>query len=145
MDNTIETAANDPRHGQLARIVLNYSVMMKRLVDKAKQPGFTAADWAPLAEMVAVDEFERVGAFREVMDWQKYTEFLTQWACSSGWEGTFRRITELPGLVFLELEERSILPDQRRTVVNSVSVYEFNKANKLRHLDIYLQGELWQG
>jgi hypothetical protein len=37
------------------------------------------------------------------------------------------------------------LPDQRRTVVNSVSVYEFNKANKLRHLDIYLQGELWQG
>ncbi len=31
MDNSIETAANDPRPGQLARIVLNYSVMMKRL------------------------------------------------------------------------------------------------------------------
>ena len=28
--------------------------------------------------MVAVDEFERVGAFREVMNWQRYTEFLTQ-------------------------------------------------------------------
>jgi hypothetical protein len=24
-------------------------------------------------------------------------------------------------------------------VCNSVSVYEFNRANKLRHLDIYLQ------
>jgi hypothetical protein len=46
LDNSIETAAKDPRKGQLARIVLNYSLIMKRLVDEARQPGFTVADWA---------------------------------------------------------------------------------------------------
>jgi hypothetical protein len=48
----------------LSRKVLDYSLIMKRLVDRAKQPGFSAESWAPLAELVAVDEFERVGNFQ---------------------------------------------------------------------------------
>jgi hypothetical protein len=122
------------------RKVLEYSLIMKRLVDEAKQPGFSVESWAPLAELVAVDEFERVGNFKEVMSWRDYVTFLTKWAIGSEWECSFKRISESDGVVFLELEERSRVGDHT-SVVNSMSVYEFNGAGKLRHLDIYLQME----
>jgi hypothetical protein len=125
----------------LSRKVLDYSQIMKRLVGSAKQPGFSVASWAPLAEVIAVDEFERVGNFKEVMNWQDYIDFLTHWAMSAEWECSFKRITEAGNIVFLELEERSRIGDYN-SVVNSVSVYEFNSAGRIRHLDIYLQMEL---
>ena len=122
----------------LSRKVLEYTLIMKRLVDGAKRPGFSVDSWAPLAAMVAVDEFDRVGNFKEVMNWHDYVTFLTKWAVSSDWECSFKRITERADVVLLELEERSHVGGHR-SVVNSVSVYEFNAAGKLRHLDIYLQ------
>ncbi|WP_405177709.1 hypothetical protein OG225_26025 [Nocardia sp. NBC_01377] len=122
----------------LSRTVLDYSLVMKRLVDSAKQPGFTVDSWAPLAELVAVEEFDRVGPFKEVMDWSGYVAFLTNWAMSSDWEGSFKRITETSGLVFLELEERSTV-GAFSSVVNSLSVYEFTGDGKIRHIDVYLQ------
>jgi hypothetical protein len=122
----------------LSRTVLEYGLLMKRLVDGAKDPGFSAESWAPLAELVAVDEFERVGNFKEVMNWDEYVTFLTNWAPAAEWECSFKRITERANVVFLELEERSTMGDFS-SVVNSVSVYEFDDAGKIRHLDIYLQ------
>jgi hypothetical protein len=122
----------------LARKVLDYGLIMKRLVDGAKLPGFSVQSWAPLAELVATGEFERVGNFKEVMNWNEYVGFLTNWAISSEWECSFKRITESGGVVFLELEERSNTAGFG-SVVNSVSVYEFNEAGKIRHIDIYLQ------
>ena len=122
----------------LSRVVLDYSQLMKRLVDSAKEPGFSVDSWSPLAELVAVEEFERVGNFKEVMNWKEYIDFLTNWAPSSEWECSFKRVTEAGNTVFLELEERSRTGDFS-SVVNSVSVYEFNEHGKLRHLDIYLQ------
>ena len=125
----------------LSREVLEYSRIMKRMVGSAGQPGFSVASWAPLAELIAIEEFERVGNFKEVMNWQDYVSFLTNWAVSSDWECSFRRVTEAENVVFLELEERSRMGDFS-SVVNSVSVYEFNSAGKIRHIDIYLQMEL---
>ena len=125
----------------LSRKVLEYSQIMKRLVDSARQPGFSVESWAPLVELVAIDEFERVGNFKEVMNWQDYVNFLTNWAMSSEWECSFKRVTEVGNVVFLELEERSRMGDYS-SVVNSVSVYDFNSAGKIRHIDIYLQMEL---
>ena len=125
----------------LSRKVLEYSQIMKRLVDSARQPGFSVESWAPLVELVAIDEFERVGNFKEVMNWQDYVNFLTNWAMSSEWECSFKRVTEVGNVVFLELEERSRTGDYS-SVVNSVSVYDFNSAGKIRHIDIYLQMEL---
>jgi hypothetical protein len=125
-------------HTGRAGTVLEYSLVIKRLVDEAKKPGFTVDSWAPLAELVAVDEFERVGAFKEVMKWPDYVDFLTNWATSSEWECSFKRITEIAGLVFLELEERSAVGDFT-SVVNSLSVYKFNDAGKIMHIDLYLQ------
>jgi hypothetical protein len=122
----------------LARTVLDYSLIMKRMVDEAKQPGFSVESWAPLAAMVDVDNFERVGNFLEVMNWHDYVTFLTAWAKTSEWECSFKRVTEHRGVVFLELEERSRV-GEFSSVVNSATVYEFDDAGKLRHLDIYLQ------
>lgn len=126
------------RHSGLSRKVLDYSVTMKRLVDEAKQPGFSEASWAPLAAFVDTRAFERVGNFLEVMSWDQYVAFLTRWAIGSEWEGSFKRITEHDNTVLLELEERSRV-GEHTSVINSTSVYEFNDAGKLRHLDIYLQ------
>jgi hypothetical protein len=122
----------------LARTVLDYSLIMKRMVDEAKRPGFSVDSWGPLATMVDVDNFERVGNFLEVMNWHEYITFLTAWAKTSEWECSFKRVTEHQGIIFLELEERSRVGTVT-SVVNSATVYEFNDAGKLRHLDIYLQ------
>jgi hypothetical protein len=85
----------------LSRQVLQYSATFNQIVQKAKQPGFSQADWAPLEKLVDVDKFERVGVFLsgrvEVITWPQYTKYLSQFAGSTSWEGTLRRITEVPG------------------------------------------------
>jgi hypothetical protein len=121
-----------------SRTVLQYALTTKRLVDAAKQPGFTVDSWSPLAELVATNEFERVGAFKEVMAWPEYVQFLTNWASSSDWECSLRRITETPDRVFLELEERSAVGEYS-SAVNSLSTYEFDAAGRITHIDLYLQ------
>jgi hypothetical protein len=92
-----------------------------------------------LTELVAVDEFERVGCFLEVQNWPQYTEMLAKWASAiATFETTVRRITEVPGLVYYEVEERHFRGGNVH-VVNSLTVFEFNEAGKIRHLNVYLQ------
>lgn len=133
-------AKND---GVLTRKVRQYEMTLKRLVEAAKEPGFTPADWAPLSEFVAVDEFERVGAWLEVMNWEQYTEFLTQWASAATPELTPRRSSELPGLVYNEFQERHTIGD-KVIHINTLSVFQFNEEEKISHLDIYMQGQFDQ-
>ncbi|MCV7346738.1 hypothetical protein [Mycolicibacterium rhodesiae] len=122
----------------LSQTVLDYSALMKRLVDEAKQPGFSTESWAPLAELIDTPNFVRVGNFKEVMNWDDYVAFLTNWATSSEWESEFKRVTEAGNVVFLELEERSRIGDFSNSV-NSVSVYEFDPSGKITRIGVYLQ------
>ena len=122
------------------RAVLEYSRITKQLVDAAKEPGFGVHSWAPLAELIAVDEFVRIGPFKEVMDWSQYADFLTGWAMSAEWDCSFQRLTEAGDVAFLELEEHSRIGDFS-SVVNTVSVYEFDAADKIRRIAVYLQME----
>ena len=121
--------------GPLTRRVLEYERIMKGLV-----PQLTAEpEWAPLAEFVAIDEFERVGTFLEVQNWQQYTEMLTQWASATDlFETSTRRISEVDPVVYFEIEERHFRSGDVH-VVNSMTVFEFNDDGKIRHLDVYLQ------
>jgi hypothetical protein len=132
--------ARDRVTGELSRIALEYASIYGQIVPLAREPGFGEDAWAPLERLIAVDEFERVGLQKEVMDWPDYRRALTAFARSGEWEGTFRRVTELPGLVFLELVEKLTKGD-RVTVLNSVSVFEFDESRRIRHLDIYVQQE----
>lgn len=135
----VDDVIND--YSGLSRKVLDYSVLIKELVDRAKTPGFDQSGWDPLKDLIETEGFVRVGNFKEVMDWQQYVEFLTGWASASQWECSFKRITEVGDTVFLELEERSEIGDFK-SVVNSLSVYEFNPAGKIQRMDVYLQMEL---
>jgi hypothetical protein len=126
--------------GKLARIALEYASIYDRVVPLAEKPGFGEDAWAPLESLIAVDDFERVGLEKEVMDWPAYRKALTGFAWSGQWEGTFRRVTEVPGLVILELVER-LTKGGVVTEINTVSVFEFDANDKIRHLDIYQQRE----
>ncbi|HXY28352.1 MAG TPA: hypothetical protein VEH82_08720 [Acidimicrobiales bacterium] len=108
---------------------------MRDLVQRVRTP----ADWAPLEAFIAVEDFERIGVFREVQDWPAYTEMLTHWATSvDSFETTVRRISELPGLVYYEIEECH-RRGEALNVVNSMTVFTFDEAGKISHLDVYLQ------
>lgn len=122
-------------HGPLAKTVLEYQDVMKQLVSTVKEEG----DWAPLESLVAVGEFERVGTRRELQNWREYTELLTQWARAiERFETTVQRVSELPGLVYFAAEERHFRGEEV-TVVNSLSVFEFDADEKIRRLSVYLQ------
>jgi hypothetical protein len=121
--------------GPLTQRVLDFTRTMERLVPSAK----SSEDWAPLAEFVAVDEFERIGTSLEVHDWQRYTEMLTRWAATiDKFETTVRRIGELSDLVYYEIEERHFRGGDVH-VVNSMTVFEFGSDHRIRHLAVYLQ------
>jgi hypothetical protein len=125
----------------LSRKVLMYAERFLRIVIEMKQPGFSQVDWAPLEELVDLKNFQRVGILLtnrvEVSNWQEYKAFITQYGGMTSWEGTLRRITEVPGLVFLELEERNTR-DGMTDIANTVTIYKFNDAGKLIHLDVYV-------
>jgi hypothetical protein len=124
---------DDP--GPLTTRVLEYQDLTKRLAPSARTP----EDWAPLAELVAVEEFQRVGTFLEVQTWPEYTEMLTRWGSGiDRFDTTVRRVDELPRRVYFEVEERHHR-GSAVTVVNSLSIFEFNEESKISRLDVYLQ------
>ena len=127
--------AGDQQIGPLTRRVVQYVETMERLVPTVAAP----ADWAPLTEFVATDEFERVGTFLEVQNWQQYTEMVTRWASTiDTFDTEVLRISELPELVYYEVEEHHHRGGDIH-VVNSLTIFAFNSAGQIRHLDVYLQ------
>ncbi len=50
MDIAAAKATHNNTHGNIAlcQKVLDYSIIFKQVVEKAKRPGFSEADWAPL-------------------------------------------------------------------------------------------------
>jgi len=105
----------------LSRRVLEYGLTMKDLVDSSKAPDFPASRWNEMGDYFDTARFERVGNFKEVMDWPSYRDFLAGWAPSAEWECSFKRITENGNVVLLELEERTRMGGQTNAV-NSLSV-----------------------
>jgi hypothetical protein len=129
------SAYSVPATGPLTEKVLEYESILKEIAPGARAP----SDWAPLAALVAVDQFERIGTFLEAQNWGQYTEMLTDWAQSmDSFETTPRRVTEQRNFVFFEIEERH-RRGETVNVVNSMTVFEFDADSKIRHLDVYLQ------
>lgn len=138
MANEVPPSSN---YTGLSRKVLQYSEAFHTLVGKMKQPGFSEADWAEIEGLVDTKRWKRLGVFAtgksEVIDWPTYKNYVTQYGGKSTWEGTLRRITETPGLVHLELEERNARGGEV-DVSNTVTIYKFNDAGKLINLDVYV-------
>ncbi|WP_395337128.1 hypothetical protein WBP06_21575 [Novosphingobium sp. BL-8H] len=125
----------------LTRKVIEYSEAFSRLVEKSKTRPLEDADWADIERLVDVDSYVRMGVFlspqAEVIDWAKYKYYITQYAAGTSWEGTLRHVTEQPGRVILELEERNARGGVT-DVSNTVTIYEFDDAERIRHLDVYV-------
>jgi hypothetical protein len=121
--------------GTLTRRVLDYDATLQGLVADSKG----AIDWAPLSQFVALDDFERVGTFLEVQNWDEYTEMLSRWAAATdAFETSVRRITESGALVYYEIEERHFRGGGV-DVINSMTVFEFDGQANIRRLHVYLQ------
>jgi hypothetical protein len=125
----------------LSRKVLQYSERFKTLTERLREPDFSEADWGPLEELVDTANWDRHGVFftdqAESFGWKTYKDYITRFAGDTEWEGTLRHITESPGRVILELEERNTR-DGFTHRSNTVTIYEFGDDEKLRHLDVYV-------
>lgn len=99
------------------------------------------SDWDPLAEFVDVDNFLRVGAYLEELNWTDFKKFLAGWmAGGTRFEFTEFQISEVGDKVFQEIEERHWRGDEfiRKNVM---AVYLFGPDAKLVRLDIYEQAK----
>lgn len=124
----------------LTRKVLEFGEAFEAVVARAKD-GLTDADWAPIEEYVDVDAFERIGRFlteqTETIDWATYKHYIGQYGGYTQYDATLRRITEGERVVIQELEERNTAQGET-DVANTVSIFGFNEAGKIDHLDIYV-------
>ena len=137
---TIYTTATATNHeiGPLRKVVNGFNaVQAKILAAGVKSP----ADWEPMGEFIAVDEFKRVGAYLEELDFTAYCDFLAGWAAGgTQFEFTEFHVTEIGETLFQEIEERHTRgADFIRK--NVIAVYRFNAENKIVHLDIYEQAK----
>lgn len=131
----ITATATTSEKGPLTRQVEAYCEMLGGIT--ARGPS-SPSDWDPLGEYIAVDEFKRVGAYLEELNWKEYCQFLTDWAGGTRFEMDIFRITEAGRVVVQEIEERHYRGDEfiRKNVI---ALYVFNNDRKIVHLDIYEQ------
>lgn len=146
MSKTPATESDSTGEGRLSDRVRRLMKIMKSLADRGRQSSdVTVDDWAPLAELVEVDDFERMGPFHDAMDWAAYTSMLTGWVNhSDGWEPVVRRISDAPGVVYVQCEEM-ITEGDRVFPFYSLSMYEFDDAAKIRRIHVYMQQEMPAG
>ena len=131
----ITATATENKKGPRTKIVEAYCQTLGALTAAGIS---SPSDWDPLGQFVAVDEFKRVGAYLEEMDWKEYCQFLTGWADGTRFEMTVFRIIEAGSVVIQEIEERHHRGEEfiRKNVV---AIYAFSAENKIVHLDIYEQ------
>ena len=133
---TVTASATTGELGPLTKIALKWA---NGIAERTGGQGASDADWEELSDCVATNEFKRVGAYLEELNWTEYLRFLTQWAGGgTRFEMTVFRISEIGDTVFKEIEERHYRGDEfiRKNVM---SVYRFNANRKIVHLDIYEQ------
>ncbi len=138
MGTATTATGTEAGEGPLTQVVRNFTNTQGQVF----AAGVTKpSDYDPVAEFVAVEEFKRVGAYLEELDWDAYTKFLTGWA-AGGTQFEFEElhITEVGDAVFQEIIEHHHRGDQyiRKNVI---AVYRFTPEGKIRHLDIYEQAK----
>lgn len=115
---------------------------MKTLVDRGvASQDVTVEDWEALRTVVDTANFERIGPFHDIVDWQGYTSLLTGWVNqSAGWDPVVKLITESPDAVFMRCEEMITKADGVFPFY-SLSMYEFTDAGKICRISVYMQKE----
>lgn len=99
--------------------------------------GTTEEDWDALLPMIDAARFVRRGNERTEMDWPTYRAMLEQWAAHSGtYEKHLHRASESGNLVYLDLDERATAKDGSVSSLRSISIYEFDEADRIIAVDV---------
>lgn len=127
--------------GKLALKVLDYTDCIMRLAARGRSGSSEGSEWDELSAMLDTEKFRRTGHDMGVMTWHIYSNMLTMWSAASEFRAELHRISEVGNHVYMEVTEYNNMRGGAETVVRSCTVYEFNDADKLVHLGVYLQGE----
>jgi len=92
-----------------------------------------------LSPLVNPDRFRRRGNERTEWDWPAYLAMLGQWNQADGkYEKTLQRASEAGNVVYLDLDERSTHHDGTVSALRSISIYEFDEADKIVGVDVIM-------
>lgn len=117
-----------------ARRALAYGDTMSAIVN-----GESDETWDALLPMIDPARFVRRGNERTEMDWPAYRAMLEQWAEHSGkYDKRLHRASEVGNLVYLDLDERAEHKDGSVGSLRSVSIYEFDDADRIVAVDVIM-------
>ena len=126
------------RGARLIKIVRHWADIYEAICKRSQHAEITAADFEPLAKLVATDKFLRIGVFKDEADWPLCLEKYVQFAGTSLWSGKLRYIHTVDNIVFQELEETITRP-HGKNVIYTMSVFEFDDEDKVTALRVYMQ------
>lgn len=126
------------RGDRLVKIVRKWADIYEDICKRSQQTEITAVDFDPIAELIATDEFNRTGVFKDEADWPLCLEKYVQFGGTSLWSGKLRFINVVDNIVFQELEETITRP-HGENVIYTMSVFEFNDEDKVKALRVYMQ------
>ena len=100
--------------------------------------GTSADNWDALLPLIDAQRFVRRGNERDrPMDWPAYRAMLEQWqAGGSAYEKHLHRASEAGNVVYLDLDELSTLPNGQKSSLRSISIYEFDDADRIVAVDV---------
>ena len=116
-----------------AKRAIAYGDKMAEIVNRTTDEG-----WDALLPMIDADRFVRRGNERDQeMDWPTYRAMLEQWQGGSGlYEKHLHRATEAGNVVYLDLDERSVAAGGGESTLRSISIYEFDEADRIVAVDV---------
>lgn len=95
--------------------------------------------WDALLPLIDAERFVRRGNERTEMDWPAYRAMLEQWQAHSGkYEKTLHRASEVGNVVYLDLDERATAKDGSVGSLRSISIYEFDDADRIVAVDVIM-------
>jgi hypothetical protein len=116
------------------RRAIAYGDVMAGIVNHTSQD-----DWDALLPLIDAARFVRRGNERTEMDWPTYRAMLEQWAAhSAAYDKRLHRASEAGNLVYLDLDEFPTAKDGSVAPLRSISIYEFDEADRIVAVDVIM-------
>ena len=118
-----------------AQKAISFGDRMAAIVNGESSQSFVDA----LGPLVDPARFRRRGNERTEWDWPAYIAMLGQWNQADGkYEKTLHRASEAGNVVYLDLDERSTHRDGSVSALRSISIYEFDEADRIVGVDVIM-------
>ncbi len=110
-----------------------YGDTLAKIINRTSDEG-----WDALLPLVDTERFVRRGNERdEEKDWSAYRAMLDEWhGASRVYNKYLYRATEAGNVVYLDLDEHSVMPDGSESSLRSISIYEFDDADRIIAVDV---------